>query len=377
MGEKSAKAAGRRFKMKQDRLDQILKYIVEDFIRTSQPVGSQNLIKDHNLSYSSATIRNDMAKLEKEGLIEKRHTSGGRVPSTKGLQYYIDHLKDDEVENSTAVDGFDKEFAMVFRNKAQSFEDMISKSCEVLSQVTSLAAVSLGNRASNENLTSVTLTPLSPSVATVILLTDRGHVENKTFPVKKDTDMNSLTTGIKILNSRLTGTPISEIEERVKAIEPILKAQIGKDTQVVIEAFVEAFVSFAKKRYHSYGVTKLLSNPTYENDKNSVMEALKVLEGKVGLDEGVLSEKEDDGTNVRLAQGANVAVVSHKVDLPGLPKTEVAVVGPKGMDYKKVMAALKCLSDNIQKYFNTDDESSIEPSVENDLHKQKMKKKGG
>lgn len=147
--------------------------------------------------------------------------------------------------------------------------------------------------------------------------------------------MNSLTTGIKILNSRLTGTPISEIEERVKAIEPILKAQIGKDTQVVIEAFVEAFVSFAKKRYHSYGVTKLLSNPTYENDKNSVMEALKVLEGKVGLDEGVLSEKEDDGTNVRLAQGANVAVVSQKVDLPGLPKTEVAVVGPKGMDYKK------------------------------------------
>ena len=250
---------------------------------------------------------------------------------------------------------------------------MISKSCEVLSQVTSLAAVSLGNRASNENLTSVTLTPLSPSVATVILLTDRGHVENKTFPVKKDT----FTTGIKILNSRLTGTPISEIEERVKAIEPILKAQIGKDTQVVIEAFVEAFVSFAKKRYHSYGVTKLLSNPTYENDKNSVMEALKVLEGKVGLDEGVLSEKEDDGTNVRLAQGANVAVVSQKVDLPGLPKTEVAVVGPKGMDYKKVMAALKCLSDNIQKYFNTDDESSIEPSVENDLHKQKMKKKGG
>ena len=343
MDEKSAKAAGRRFQMKQDRLDQILKFIVEDFIRTSQPVGSQNLIKDHNLSYSSATIRNDMAKLEKEGLIEKRHTSGGRVPSTKGLQYYIDHLKDDEVENSTAVDGFDKEFAMVFRNKAQSFEDMISKSCEVLSQVTSLAAVSLGNRASNENLTSVTLTPLSPSVATVILLTDRGHVENKTFPVKKDTDMNSLTTGIKILNSRLTGTPISEIEER----------------------------------YHSYGVTKLLSNPTYENDKNSVMEALKVLEGKVGLDEGVLSEKEDDGTNVRLAQGANVAVVSQKVDLPGLPKTEVAVVGPKGMDYKKVMAALKCLSDNIQKYFNTDDESSIEPSVENDLHKQKMKKKGG
>lgn len=360
---------------KQERLDLILKLIVEDFTRTSEPVGSQNLILDHHLSYSSATVRNDMAVLEKEGYIEKRHTSSGRVPSTKGLQYYLDRLKEENDDSSQTADGFEKEFAMVFRSKAQSFEDMISKSCEVLSQVTSLATVSLGNQATNENLTSVTLTPLSSNAATVILLTDRGHVENKTFPINKDTDMRSLSTGIKMLNDRLNGTPISEIEEKMKAIEPILKAQIGKDSQIVMEAFAEAFISFAKKRFQSYGVTKLLANPNYENDRNSVMEAIRILEGKVRLDGSTLSENEEEGTNVKLASKANVAVVSQKVDLPGLPQTEVAVVGPKGMDYKKVIAALRFLNKNLEDYFIGDDEKVDKPV--GDPTAGKPRKKGG
>lgn len=252
---------------------------------------------------------------------------------------------------------------------------MISRSCEVLSQVTSLATVSLGNQASNENLTSVTMTPLSSNAATVILLTDRGHVENKTFPIAKDTDMRSLSTGIKMLNDRLNGTPISEIEDKMKAIEPILKAQIGKDSQIVMEAFAEAFVSFAKKRFHSYGVTKLLTNPNYENDRKSVMEAIRILEGKSKLDDTSISENEDEGTNVRLASGANVAVVSQKVDLPGLPQTEVAVVGPKGMDYKKVISALRFLNKNLFNYFLGDDEKVDKPV--GDPTAGEPKKKGG
>lgn len=340
--------------MKQERLDVILKYIVEDFIRTSEPVGSENLIRDHGLSYSSATIRNDMALLERDGFIEKRHVSGGRVPSTKGLQYYLENLREDDMKEFSHGNGFEKEFALVFKDKAQSFENMISKSCEILSEVTSLAAVSLGNQASNESLTSVTMTPLSNSAATVILLTDRGHVESKTFPIKKDTDMGSLSRGIEILNRRLTGTPISQIEERTKALEPILKEQIGKDTHVVLEAFAEAFVSFAKKKYQSYGMAKLLENPTYENDKASVREALRVLEGQLGED--IHAGMGRDGTKFRLADEANVAVVSQRVDIPGLPKTEVAVVGPKGMDYKKVISALRCLSENLERYFGDDED---------------------
>lgn len=342
---------------KQERLDELLRFIVEDFTRTSEPVGSENLIRDHRLTYSSATVRNDMAILEREGYIEKRHTSSGRVPSTKGLQYYLVRLKEDPLEEGGfATDGFEKEFAMVFRSKAQSFEDMISKSCEVLSQLTSLATVSLGNQAGNENLTSVTMTPLSRNAATVILLTDRGHVESKTFPVSKESDMEALSTGIRLLNARLNGTPVGEIEEKLRAIEPILKAQIGKDSQIVMEAFAEAFVSFVKKRNQTYGVSKLLSNPNYENDRKSVVEAIRILEGKVKLEGSALSGDEDSGTNVRLAEAANVAVVSQKVDVPGLPQTEVAVVGPKGMDYRKVIGALRYLSDNINRYFRGEEQ---------------------
>ena len=81
------------------RKDRILKLIVEDFIQTAQPVGSHYLLDKYNLNVSSATIRNEMNQLEKEGLLEKTHTSSGRIPSTKGYKYYIEHLREKRVDD--------------------------------------------------------------------------------------------------------------------------------------------------------------------------------------------------------------------------------------------------------------------------------------
>ena len=82
----------------------ILKYIVELFVKTAQPVGSQYLIEQYNLNYSSATIRNDMMELENMGFLEKTHTSSGRVPSAKGYRYYIDNLRDDDLNDDNLWD---------------------------------------------------------------------------------------------------------------------------------------------------------------------------------------------------------------------------------------------------------------------------------
>ena len=82
------------------RKEMILKYIVELFVKTAQPVGSQYLIEKCNLRCSSATIRNDMMELENMGLLEKTHTSSGRVPSAKGYRYYIDYLRDENLLNN-------------------------------------------------------------------------------------------------------------------------------------------------------------------------------------------------------------------------------------------------------------------------------------
>lgn len=108
--------------MELSRRDLVLKLIVEEFVSTAEPVGSNTLIEKYQLPYSSATIRNEMAMLEQDGLIEKTHTSSGRVPSAKGYRYYVSHLDRDQ-----AVD-IDQEFKKEFQVVLKKNQDRLKKS---------------------------------------------------------------------------------------------------------------------------------------------------------------------------------------------------------------------------------------------------------
>ena len=166
-----------RLEMMLTRKDKLLKLIVEDFIKTAEPVGSNYLIKKYDLPISSATIRNEMNALEKEGLLEKTHISSGRVPSTKGYEYYIEHLRNNKID-----DKMKNELNKVFSNSI-TVEEILKESCEILSHMTNLASVVLGPSAEEEHLVSIQLIPLSLNSVTAIFVTDRGYVENKTFTI--------------------------------------------------------------------------------------------------------------------------------------------------------------------------------------------------
>ena len=180
--------------MKLERKDQILKCIVEEFIRTAAPVGSKTLLEKYKLDCSSATIRNAMAELEEEGYLEKQHVSSGRVPSAKGYQYYLEKLDNSSLAGSVDLQ-FQREFQNVLKSKSQSMEDVLSQSCEMLSEMTNTATLVLGPHASQESLVSVQMLRLSPKAAMGIFITDSGYVEKKTFVLsdKSDKTFDKLT----------------------------------------------------------------------------------------------------------------------------------------------------------------------------------------
>ena len=136
--------------MEMNRRDRVLKLIVEYFIKNAQPVGSKTLIEEFGLDYSSSTIRNEMNSLENDGFLEKTHTSSGRVPSSKGYRYYIQHLRDRNIDEE-----FKYQMQSILDAKVKSIQDVIKQSCEILSQMTSLASIVLGPGAQNEHLISV------------------------------------------------------------------------------------------------------------------------------------------------------------------------------------------------------------------------------
>ncbi len=332
------------------RRDEILKYIVEYFIRTAEPVGSKTLLETYHLDCSSATIRNEMNALEKDGMLEKTHTSSGRIPSKKGYEYYVSNLRE-----ATVDDRIKYALANVLGEKTKSIEEVMKESCEILSHMTNLASVVLGPSSNEEALASVQLIPLSSNSATAVFVTDKGYVENKTFIVEDSLSIAEVQKMVNALNDRLVGTPISEIVPKMEAMKPALKDYyVGE--KAVYEALLGAFVKFTGERIQLYGKDALFNQPEFADDAEKLRKLLEFIEDPKAFREAIRGGKSiDSGVKVHIGKEdgiGDVAVVSCGLKLPGNPS--LTVLGPTRMDYEKVMATVKYFADAIDEYFATD-----------------------
>lgn len=328
-----------------NRSDTILKYIVEYFIKKAEPLGSQTLIDEYHLPYSSATIRNEMFALEKMGYIEKTHSSSGRVPSSKGYRYYCDHLRDksvsDELKNSLQV---------VLDNKIQSIEEIIKESCEILSHMTNLVSVVVGPDEKQERLASVQLIKINDNSLTAVFVTDKGYVENKTFIVPDNIKADEVVQCMSILNQRLVGTCLNDLPEKIQALKPIISDYVVSH-DLVYQALLETFVRFASDRLSLYGREELLNHPEFKNNSDKLMKVLKMLN-----DSSLFKEVEQEITSEPIIKigdesgNEDVSMISAKINV-GDGETNICLVGPKRMDYDGAMSALEYLSEALNKYF--------------------------
>lgn len=338
-----------------NRRDQILKYIVEHFIKTAQPVGSQTLIEEYHLPYSSATIRNEMNALEQIGLLEKTHSSSGRVPSSEGYRFYCEYLRDKEVSEDLKYN-----LQKVLDEKTRSIEEVIKESCEILSHMTSLASVVLGPNAKEEHLASIQLIPLGPRSATVVFVTDRGYVENKTFVIPNEMSMEEVAKCMKMFSDRLIGTPVSELVIKMEALRPIVNDYvIGHD--VVYKTLLETFLRFASDRLLLYGKKELLNQPEFLDDADKIRKMINLLDSPENLiDVEKNSERDYKEGNITIHIGnsneeyPDVSIVTTKIKVGDEPEGTIALVGPTRMDYDKVMSALEYFAKELSKYYGND-----------------------
>ncbi|MBQ4251793.1 MAG: heat-inducible transcription repressor HrcA, partial [Erysipelotrichaceae bacterium] len=218
-----------------ERRKQIFKAIVEEFIKTAEPVGSKTLVEKYDMPYSSATIRNEMNYLETVGLLEKTHTSSGRIPSTKGYRYYVENLMSQETNSQEKY-----EIQIVVAINNVPMDDVIQRSCDILSNMTNLTSVVLGPDANKQRLAHIKLFPLDSNSCVAVFITDQGHTENKTFRYEDDITMEDISNCTEILNDRLVGTPINEVVEKLNEIKPILAHSVRRH-EALFNAFMQAF----------------------------------------------------------------------------------------------------------------------------------------
>ncbi len=328
------------------RKQQILKIIVEDFIRTAKPIGSKYLIEKYNLPYSSATIRNDMQALENEGLIEKTHISSGRVPSANGYKYYVNNLRTSTVDNK-----FKNELKTIF-DSSKSVEDVLRESCAILSHMTNLTSVVLGPKADNERLINIHLVPINDITCTVLFVTDSGYVENKTFIISKKNKMQDIVKCLKLLDERLKGTKVKDLVEKLKEMKPILEGYMN-DYSNLYNALLKLFYEFASNRSEVIGKSNLLKQPEFSGDAQEIQKILGLFDDPIKLEEIINQANEQLLINDSNDENSNVSIVSKEIVIPGENSVgKIAVIGPKRMDYDKVINYLDYIVSEILAHMN-------------------------
>jgi heat-inducible transcriptional repressor len=334
-----------------NRRDQILKYIVEHFVKTAQPVGSKTLIEIYHLPFSSATIRSEMFALEQLGYLEKTHTSSGRVPSSEGYRFYCQYLRDKSLNED-----FKGMLVDLLKEKSKSIEEVVKSSCEILSHMTSLASVVLGPNVKNECLVSIQCIPLSSSSASIIFVTDKGYVENKTFVFDEKTSIKDLTECMKMFSDRLVGTPIYQLVDKMVSLKPILSDYIISH-DAMYKAIMETFIRFVKDRIELYGKNELFEQPEYSGDAKKIKELLNFLESPENVKKYQESSSSDyKKGNIHLHignenEGPDVSIITTKLSFGEANEGTIALVGPKRMDYDKVLSALELLDELLKEYF--------------------------
>lgn len=325
------------------RQNKILRLIVEEYIKQASPVGSSGLCKE--LDCSSATIRNEMASLEEMGFLEKTHTSSGRVPSEKGYRYYVDNLM--EPKKMTGEDVL--KLQRIFDNKQLVLSDAITKSMEIISEITNCTSVVLGASSSENKLKEVQVVPLDDKRVVAIVITDKGHVEHKELNVADNVLPSEVKKVVELINKLLVGTPLDEVSSKLEfEIKPIIGNYV-KSHEALYQAFYNAFNEFSYKSHmHMAGRTKLLDYREFDNVKK-VKEILNKFD-----DESMVKKIEADNNDISVYIGHennfddDVSVIKTRYVVNGEEGT-IAIVGPKRMDYEKVVTLLDFLKHNIER----------------------------
>ncbi len=319
-----------------ERKEQILKEIIETYVKTIHPVGSKALCQ--KLKCSSATIRNEMAILENMGYIEKNHISSGRVPSQKGYKYYVKYLMKPKDLNGEEM----LKIQAIFNNKDLMVSDAISKSLEIISDLTNYTSVVLGKNSDDNKLKQVNIIHLDGTKIVALICTDKGNVLNKQYVLPEDTNVSEIIQVSEIINKMLVGTPINLVGERLEfEIKPILAQKIN-DYQAVYNIFYDAFNDFINKNtnIHVEGRNKLLNQPEYDNaedlrriankleDESLIRTVDKLNDKDFNIYIGEESEFDDDITVVKRNYKTNNE------------EGTIAIIGPKRMEYDRVISLL-------------------------------------
>lgn len=332
-----------------DRKKQILKAIVDAHIECGGPVGSKSILQNQQLNCSSATIRNEMAELEELGYLEQPHASSGRVPSELGYRFYVDSL----LEHYAMTTGEIAQINKLLRIKMAELDQLLAAASNLASSLTNYTGIAIKPRLGSVSIAKYETIYLEPTHYILVAVASTGAVKTKHIRPEEPVSPAAVAKLAATLNLSLGGLSAEQITlPTIMEMEHRMGTDSGMVSQMV-KVIYDLLRELDQGEMKISGINHLLQYPEY-SDMGQFQELLGALEKKEDiLDLVSQHESRDDvsvliGSESRVEVMSNSALVFKPIVKDGTTLGAIGVLGPRRMDYAKVLATLEGLSGNIE-----------------------------
>ncbi|MBO4383986.1 MAG: heat-inducible transcription repressor HrcA [Clostridia bacterium] len=322
----------------------ILQAIVDDYIMTAAPVGSRTVSKRSDMGLSPATIRNEMSDLTELGFLEQPHTSAGRIPSEKAYRLYVNHMMD----QAKLTDDEAEYIKHHLDTRVHEVGEVIRQTAKVLSDMTNYTSMVLVPQLSGMKVKRISLIPVSEGSAMAVVVTNTGVTKNSMISIPESLTPEDIEKISKLITEKLDG---HRLTEAIESVLPAIRAEVGEQADAVCEMLEDIERSMSETDVEVVGASNILDYPEY-SDAQKARSFLAEIETGSYLQQ-VLKDSSDVEMSVRIGtdndspdlKDCSVITVTYKAG--GKNIGSMGVVGPTRMDYGKVMAVLKYLSNSL------------------------------
>jgi heat-inducible transcriptional repressor len=326
----------------------ILRAIVEEHITTAQPVGSQTIARSRGLGVSSATVRNDMTVLEREGYLVQPHTSAGRVPTDLGYRFFVDNFER-QPGLAPAQRRVVSDFFTLFASAHQVLEDLLHETSQLLARVSTHTAMVVGpHQIDAATVRSVQLVSLQPSLVLALAILSNGGVEKCILHVAVDTDDATIATAGALLDTQLAGARWTALPEMRPVAGPAADS-LAREARDALAVRAEQEII---EPLYVGGASRLAAEQEAFPTSTSAARLLELLERQVEV-VSLVHDLLDQGPTVRIGsenpidelRDCSIVIAPYRVD--GEVAGTVGVLGPTRMDYRQALAAVEAISQQL------------------------------
>lgn len=336
-----------------ERKRKILQAIIDDYIDTAEPIGSRTIARKHELGLSSATIRNEMADLEEMGFLAQPHTSSGRVPSDKGYRLYVDQL----MQTHELTLGEIEMIRAAMETKINELTQLIKQASSVLSRFTKYTSMATTPQMKTSTIKAIQVVPIELGKALVVVVTNAGIVHNSLIKISESILPDMLIMISTILNSKLSGLTIEQVNMRV--ISEIAKEAgiSGEFLLPILQSAADCINQIDSSEVYVEGTTNIFNFPEFR-DLVKAREFINLLDEKSSLGKLLADTPNDMGVIVRIGSENDItgikecSIITANYSLGGTFIGSIGIIGPTRMEYPRVISSMNYIRKKINEEIN-------------------------